>query len=41
MQIISMLADQLDGHIELGRQEGTSFKIMFEELKNKPHLRGI
>lgn len=41
MQIIAMLVDQLDGRIELGRQEGTSFKIMFEELKNKPRLSGI
>jgi len=41
MQIISMLVDQLDGHIELGRQEGTSFKIVFEELRNKPRISGI
>jgi two-component sensor histidine kinase len=41
MQIISMLVDQLDGHIELGRQEGTFFKIVFEELRNKPRISGI
>ena len=41
MQIISMLVDQLDGHIELGRQEGTSFKIVFEEFRNKPRISGI
>jgi len=41
MQIISMLVDQLDGQIEVGRQEGTFFKIVFEELRNKPRISGI
>lgn len=41
MQIITMLVDQLDGHIELSRQEGTSFKIMFEELRNRQSISEI
>ena len=38
MQIVDMLVDQLDGRIELDRSQGTSFKIVFEEQKHKPHL---
>jgi len=38
MQIITMLVEQLDGRIELSRQQGSSFKITFEESKYKPGL---
>jgi two-component sensor histidine kinase len=38
MQIITMLVEQLDGQIELARQKGSSFKIMFEESVYKPGL---
>jgi len=33
-----MLVQQLDGTIELERDEGTTFKIVFEELKYKPRI---
>ena len=38
MQIVTMLVQQLDGTIELEREEGTTFKIVFEELKYKPRI---
>jgi len=38
MQIVIMLVQQLDGTIELEREEGTTFKIVFEELKYKPRI---
>jgi two-component sensor histidine kinase len=41
MQIVTMLVDQLDGHIELDRQNGTSFRIAFEEQRSKQSARGI
>jgi two-component sensor histidine kinase len=41
MQIITMLVDQLDGRIELSKQKGTSFQIIFEEMKYKQSIRGI
>jgi two-component sensor histidine kinase len=41
MQIVTMLVDQLDGHIELDRQDGTSFRIAFEEQRSKQSARGI
>ena len=41
MQIITMLVEQLDGRIELSRQNGSSFKIMFEESIYKPSLESV
>jgi PAS domain S-box-containing protein len=38
MQIVIMLVQQLNGTIELEREEGTTFKIVFEELKYKPRI---
>ncbi len=38
MQIVTMLVQQLDATIELEREEGTTFKIVFEELKYKPRI---
>ena len=38
MQIVNMLVQQLDGTIELEREDGTTFKIVFEELKYKPRI---
>jgi len=38
MQIVNMLVQQLDGTIELERGDGTTFKILFEELKYKPRI---
>ncbi|MGB8951289.1 MAG: PAS domain S-box protein [Candidatus Aminicenantales bacterium] len=35
MQIVTMLVDQLEGHIEVRRQEGTLIQIFFGELKYK------
>ena len=33
MQLITMLVDQLQGTLTLDRNQGTSFKIIFKELK--------
>ncbi len=41
MQIITMLVDQLDGQIELCRQGGTSFKIMFEAMRYRRSPSGV
>jgi PAS domain S-box-containing protein len=41
MQIIAMLVDQLDGQVELDRHQGTSFKIVFETQRQKPHSSAI
>ncbi len=38
MQIVNMLVEQLEGTIELDREEGTAFKIVFTELKYKPRI---
>ena len=38
MQIVTMLVEQLDGQIELSRNGGSSFKIVFEEIRYKPNL---
>jgi two-component sensor histidine kinase len=33
MQIVTLLAYQLDGTIELSRKQGTEFRILFQELE--------
>ncbi len=38
MQIVTLLAYQLDGTIELSRQAGTEFRISFQELRYPPRL---
>jgi two-component sensor histidine kinase len=36
MQLVNMLVQQLEGTIELLKDKGTEFRIVFEELKSKP-----
>jgi len=38
LQLVNMLAGQLDGTLELSRDGGTEFRIVFPELKPKPHV---
>ncbi|MDD8025811.1 MAG: PAS domain S-box protein [Acidobacteriota bacterium] len=38
MQIVEMLAGQLEGRLDIGRENGTEFRLTFKELKYKPRL---
>ncbi|MDH7512070.1 MAG: histidine kinase dimerization/phosphoacceptor domain -containing protein [Clostridiales bacterium] len=38
MQIVTLLAFQLDGTIELSREQGTEFRILFQELRYPPRI---
>ncbi len=38
MQLVTMLADQIDGTIEVDRSRGTEFHLAFRELKSKPRI---
>jgi PAS domain S-box-containing protein len=38
MQIVTLLACQLDGTIELSCEQGTEFRILFQELKYPPRI---
>jgi two-component sensor histidine kinase len=38
LQIVKLLVGQLDGTIELRREGGTEFRIVFPELKYKPRV---
>ncbi|MBW2649991.1 MAG: sensor histidine kinase, partial [Deltaproteobacteria bacterium] len=38
LQLVEMLTEQLSGTMELDRNKGTSFKIVFEERKYKKRI---
>jgi two-component sensor histidine kinase len=38
LKMVKSLVDQLDGEMEIERNNGTKFKIIFEELKYKDRI---
>jgi two-component sensor histidine kinase len=38
LQLINLLAGQIDGRVELSREAGTEFRIVFPELKSKTRV---
>ena len=37
MQLVVLLSEQLGGTLEIRRGRGTEFRVVFEELRYKPH----